>query len=314
MIFWAKFMTLAKKRGNYIKFLHLVYILFRLRAQAPPAIIPPCLNNRRTGRIKPENRQNMFLLLDGLPRSCNNAQKYIPAHNPTRPPDMPVFQLSSEILFPPPELAEPDGLLAIGGDLSPQRLLAAYRIGIFPWYGAHDPILWWTPSPRLVLFPEEFHTSRRLARTIRQNAYTLTADRAFRDVIMNCAAKRSGNRDETWITPDMIDAYCGLHKLGYGHSIECWRGDELAGGLYGICLDRAFFGESMFSNISNTSKIALYALVQHALNTGIRLIDCQMKTKHLLSLGAREISRPRFRELLDNNIRDLKPRDKWQLP
>jgi len=226
---------------------------------------------------------------------------------------MPVFQLSRDIVFPSPELAEPDGLIAVGGDLSPERIIEAYRSGIFPWYSEGDPIMWWTPSPRLILFPEEFYVSRRLARTIRQNVFSITADSAFEKVITNCAAKRSENRIETWITREMINAYCHLHELGYAHSIECWKENKLVGGLYGIAIDHVFFGESMFSNISNSSKIALNALVRHAKETGINFIDCQMRTEYLVSHGARDISRIKFEELLNKNIRKITPQQKWRL-
>ena len=226
---------------------------------------------------------------------------------------MPVFRLNRDITFPSPELAEADGLIAVGGDLSPERIVEAYRSGIFPWYGEGDPILWWTPSPRLIMFPDEFYTSRRLARTIRQNVFSITADSAFEKVITNCAAKRSDNRIETWITSEMLNAYCHLHELGYAHSIECWKEDKLVGGLYGIALDHVFFGESMFSHIDNSSKVALNALVQHAKKTGINFIDCQMRTEHLISLGAREISRTRFEELLNKNIQEITPQQKWIL-
>lgn len=226
---------------------------------------------------------------------------------------MPVFQLGEEILFPPPELAEPDGLLAVGGDLAPARLLAAYRNGIFPWYGKSDPLLWWAPAPRLVLFPEEFHLSRRLARTIRQQIFTVTADASFREVVEKCADKRGRNRTETWITEEMREAYVELHELGYAHSIECTHAGVLTGGLYGVCLDRVFFGESMFSDRSDASKVALHALVEHAKSTGIRLIDCQVRTEHLVRLGAREIGGAAFQRLLDENIGSLKPQKKWRL-
>lgn len=226
---------------------------------------------------------------------------------------MPVFQLGRDIIFPSPELAQTDGLIAVGGDLSPERLLEAYKSGIFPWYGEGDPILWWTPSPRLVLFPKEFYTSRRLARIIRQNVFSVTADSAFEKVITTCAAKRTENRLETWITQEMIEAYCHLHELGYAHSIECWKEGKLAGGLYGIALGHVFFGESMFSATSNSSKVALNALVEHAIKTGISLIDCQMRTEHLISLGAREISRTRFQDLLQKNIPEITRQQKWSL-
>lgn len=226
---------------------------------------------------------------------------------------MPVFQLNREIIFPPPELAEPDGLIAVGGDLSTKRLLEAYRSGIFPWYGEGDPILWWTPSPRLVLFPEEFHLPRRIARIIRQKIFTVTTDSAFEEVITRCAAKRAQNRLETWITRDMVQAYCTLHKLGYAHSVECWHDNRLVGGLYGVALDNVFFGESMYSDMSNASKIALHGLIQHAKKTGIRMIDCQMRTEHLVGLGAREISRSTFQKFLGEHIQELHPQKKWRL-
>jgi leucyl/phenylalanyl-tRNA--protein transferase len=210
-------------------------------------------------------------------------------------------------------MAEPNGLLAIGGDLSPPRLLAAYRQGIFPWYAEGDPILWWTPAPRLVLFPEEFHLSRRLARVIRGKAFSLSADQAFREVMERCAGIRTATRKETWINPEMIEAYCRLHQQGFAHSIECWQGGTLVGGLYGIALGRMFFGESMFAEVSNASKVALYALVRHALATGLRVLDCQMRTEHLVSMGAREVSRAHFQQLLGRLATPVSPQKKWRL-
>lgn len=226
---------------------------------------------------------------------------------------MPIFQLPRPVAFPSPSLAEPDGLLAVGGDLSPARLLAAYRQGIFPWYAEGDPILWWCPSSRLVLFPEEFHVPRRLARLIRQRPFTLSADLAFRQVMEHCASFRSATRTETWINPEMIDAYGRLHDLGFAHSIECWKDEVLVGGLYGVALGRVFFGESMFSSVSGASKIALHALARHALATDIRLLDCQMRTAHLISLGAREIGGEEFQGLLDALAQPVTPQKKWRL-
>jgi len=217
------------------------------------------------------------------------------------------------LIFPPPAMAEPNGLLAIGGDLSPERIIEAYRQGIFPWYTADDPILWWSPAPRLVLFPEEFHLPRRLARTIRQKIFTVTADTAFDEVILHCAAIRIEAGVETWLTPEMIKAYRLLHELGYAHSIECRQGAELVGGLYGIALGRIFFGESMFSLAGNASKIALHALVRHAGAAGIRMIDCQMRTEHLVRLGARELPRNEFQEILNRFVYPLAPQKKWRL-
>lgn len=227
---------------------------------------------------------------------------------------MPVFQLSRAVAFPPPALAEPDGLLAVGGDLSPPRLLAAYHQGIFPWYAEGDPILWWSPAPRLVLFPEEFHLSRRLARLIRQRPFTLSADLAFRQVMENCAALRNPSRSATWINPEMVEAYCRLHHLGFAHSIECWQGSLLAGGLYGVALGGVFFGESMFSAVNSASKVALHTLVTHAPAAGIRLVDCQMRTMHLVSMGAREIPREEFLQLLQQLVPPAAPQKKWRLP
>jgi len=210
-------------------------------------------------------------------------------------------------------MAEANGLLAVGGDLSPTRLLAAYRQGIFPWFAEGDPILWWSPAPRMVLFPEAFHLSRRLARVIRQDVFSLSADLAFRQVMESCASIRTATRTETWINPEMIEAYCRLHHKGFAHSIECWQGGALVGGLYGIALGRVFFGESMFSAVSGASKVALHALVRHALATGIRLLDCQMRTEHLVSMGARGISRDHFQHLLDSLATPVAPQKKWRL-
>jgi len=210
-------------------------------------------------------------------------------------------------------MAEPNGLLAIGGDLSVPRLLNAYRMGIFPWYTAGEPILWWSPKPRLVLLPDEFHLPKRLARTIRQRTFTITADRVFHRIIKNCAAIREENGERTWITLEMQEAYRQLHELGFAHSIECWQDNELAGGLYGVALGRVFFGESMFSRKTNASKVALEALVRHAHRTGIEVIDCQMTTEHLLRFGAREISGTYFQQLLRLYVSTRVIHKKWRL-
>ena len=224
---------------------------------------------------------------------------------------MPVFRLPKEIVFPDPDLAEPDGLLAVGGDLSPARLLAAYQHGIFPWYSGKEPILWWSPAPRLVLFPEEFHLPRSLARTIRRGIFQVSADTAFAEVITACAKMRE--ETGTWITQEMQAAYIRLHELGFAHSIECRIDGELVGGLYGLCLDKMFFGESMFSRKSDASKVALAALVSHARRVGIRAIDCQMTTAHLLRFGSRELNREDFHSLLDQLIRRIEPQECWRL-
>ncbi len=226
---------------------------------------------------------------------------------------VPVFQLSEDIIFPEVRFAEPDGLLAVGGDLSSARLLTAYREGIFPWYAQGEPILWWSPVPRLVLFPEQFHLPKRLARTIRQGKFKVTADTAFAEVIASCADLRQESGENTWITREMQAAYITLHRQGFAHSVESWQDGCLVGGLYGICLDRVFFGESMFSRVNDSSKVALAALVHHGEKIGIRMIDCQMTTAHLLRFGAREIGREPFQELLTRFIDRVVPQQPWQL-
>ncbi|MBU0480629.1 MAG: leucyl/phenylalanyl-tRNA--protein transferase [Proteobacteria bacterium] len=216
---------------------------------------------------------------------------------------MPVFQLDQNIAFPPPQLAREDGLLALGGDLSPERLLLAYSLGIFPWYSPGEPILWWAPDPRLVLFPDELKISRRLSRTIRQGIFTITFDRDFKTVIRSCAeAKRNSGPAGTWLDEEMIEAYTRLHELGYAHSVECWKNDILVGGLYGVALGKVFFGESMFSLERDSSKIALAALVGKLKSCGFDCIDCQVRTEHLIRMGAREISGNTFRKILARHI------------
>lgn len=197
--------------------------------------------------------------------------------------------------FPPLEraLAEPSGLLAAGADLSPARLLTAYRSGIFPWYGKDQPVLWWSPDPRMVLFPAEFRMPRSLAKRLRRRDYEIRTDTAFETVMRACAAPRAGDAG-TWITPDMMAAYCELHRLGHAHSVETWIDGELAGGLYGIALGRAFYGESMFTRAPDTSKIALAHLVRQLTRWQFGMIDCQMNTAHLAHFGAREIPRSEF--------------------
>ncbi len=207
--------------------------------------------------------------------------------------------LNQNIEFPPVEtaLASPNGLLAAGGDLMPQRLLAAYRQGIFPWYSPGDPILWWSPDPRMLLIPEELKISRSLAKTLRNRDYSIRFDSSFAAVMEACSAPRPG-QSGTWINPDMRIAYETLHRMGYAHSVETWIGEELAGGLYGIAIGRAFFGESMFSCERDASKIALVALAQQLRSLDFGLIDCQMHTSHLASMGARDFPRKQFSDLL----------------
>ena len=198
-------------------------------------------------------------------------------------------------MFPPVQQATPEGLLAIGGDLSSERLLEAYRHGIFPWYSVGQPILWWSPDPRAVLYLDTFKPSRSLQRKIRQNIYEVTFDRSFRQVINRCAAPRSKDPvGGTWITNDMAKAYVHLHQLGYAHSVETWHQGELVGGLYGLALGRGFFGESMFSAMSDASKVALAALVARLCQHRFQFIDCQLPSPHVLSLGAREVPRAKF--------------------
>jgi len=198
------------------------------------------------------------------------------------------------IEFPDASEADEDGLLAAGGSLEPDMLLGAYKKGVFPWYAEGQPILWWSPNPRMVLIPAEFHCSKRLARRMRQNIYTISFDEAFGEVVENCAEiPRKGERG-TWILPEMKLAYRLMHELGHAHSVEVWQEGELVGGLYGILLNRVFFAESMFSKKIDASKIALATLCQQGLLDGWKLIDCQFHTDHLASLGAREISRHEF--------------------
>ncbi|MCW5622755.1 MAG: leucyl/phenylalanyl-tRNA--protein transferase [Burkholderiales bacterium] len=207
--------------------------------------------------------------------------------------------LTEAVDFPPVHkaLRRPNGLLAAGGDLSPERLIAAYRLGIFPWYGADDPILWWSPDPRMVLYPQELRIGRTLGKTLRKGHYRVTVDRAFREVIGECSAPRA-DRTGTWITAEMLQAYCLLHQRGIAHSVETWHQDRLVGGLYGVALGRMFYGESMFSRMSDASKVAFVHLVRQLVEWEFGLIDCQMRTDLLASFGAREIPRMRFSRLV----------------
>ena len=225
---------------------------------------------------------------------------------------MPVFRLTSDLTFPPPWLAE-DGLLAIGGDLSRERLLLAYRSGIFPWYSPGDPLLWWSPDPRTVMVPERIHVSRSLRRSLKRGDYRVTADMAFTEVIRGCAKTPRKQEQGTWITDSMEAAYIDLHRAGFAHSIESWRGEELAGGFYGVSIGACFFGESMFSRESNASKSALAVFAQQCLRWKISLIDCQMATAHLRSLGAFEVSRSEYLRTIDREIRKPTRRGAWKL-
>jgi leucyl/phenylalanyl-tRNA--protein transferase len=206
---------------------------------------------------------------------------------------MPLFVLNNELVFPPVDQAEPDGLLAVGGDLSVERLLLAYRQGIFPWYeGRH--ILWWSPDPRFVLFPDELKESKSMRQIIRKNVFEFRVDTAFSEVITNCKTVARRGQESTWITDEVRSAYIRLHEEGYAHSAEAWLDGRLVGGLYGIRMGRAFFGESMFSKESNASKYAFIQYVRLLRAEGVELIDCQVYTEHLESLGARMIPRSEF--------------------
>ncbi len=214
--------------------------------------------------------------------------------------------------FPPLDsaLAEPDGLLAAGGGLAPERVLDAYRRGIFPWYSEGQPVLWWSPDPRMVLFTAEFRMPRSLAKRVRQRRYDIRLDTAFEEVIHACAGPRAG-QDGTWITDAMIGTYVALHRRGVAHSVEAWRDGELVGGLYGLALGRAFFGESMFTRESDASKVALAHLVAKLARDGVPLIDCQQQTSHLAGLGARPIRRREFAARLRELIHSDAPPAPW---
>lgn len=220
--------------------------------------------------------------------------------------------LTGNAPFPPDEraLRSPNGLLAAGGELSAPRLLEAYRHGIFPWFNPGDPILWWSPDPRMVLIPGEFKISRSLAKVLRNAAYEVRCDTGFEQVMRNCAAPR-GEQGGTWINEDMIAAYCALHGMGYAHSVETWIDGQLAGGLYGVSIGRMFYGESMFSHATNASKIALAHLAGQLERWQFGMIDCQMNTAHLASLGAREIPRSEFIAQLQELI-NCEPVKRWQ--
>lgn len=225
---------------------------------------------------------------------------------------MAVFQLTNDFIFPHPELGNEDGLLAVGGDLSVKRLLLAYRYGIFPWYSWETPVLWWSPDPRMVLFPDEFKVSKSLRNKLNQNKFEIRFDISFEEVIRNCAKVPRNEQGETWITEEMIKAYLELHKQGYCHCVETWHREELVGGLYGVSLGRAFFGESMFYKMSDASKVALYYLVEKTKEWSFHFIDAQQQTIHLQSLGAKPIARKKFLSLLDEAMKYPTKKGKWR--
>lgn len=214
---------------------------------------------------------------------------------------MPLFALDNHLVFPPVELAEPDGLLAVGGDLSVERLLLAYRSGIFPWYEG-DHILWWSPDPRFVLYPSKLQVSKSMQQLVRKQTFRFTVNTAFDEVISSCRSIGRKGQDGTWITPAVREAYIALHRLGIAHSAEAWQGEELVGGLYGVRVGNVFCGESMFSKVSNASKFAFIEYVRQLEQSGVQLIDCQVYTEHLASLGAEMIPRKEFIALLGQNL------------
>lgn len=224
---------------------------------------------------------------------------------------MTVYRLGREILFPYPELADEDGLLAVGGDLSPERVLLAYQNGIFPWYSSDSPILWWSPDPRFVLFPEKLKVSSSMKKFLKKTGYKVTFDTAFKDVISSCASMRE--ESGTWITAEMQNAYCRLHELNLAHSVEVWENDELVGGLYGVSIGRCFFGESMFSKKSNSSKTGFITLVNFLKEKGFLIIDCQVHTNYLESLGAEHIPRKEFLKIIKNGFEFETMQYKWKL-
>ena len=206
---------------------------------------------------------------------------------------MAIFALGDEHIFPAPHLAESTGLLAVGGDLSPARLLLAYSCGIFPWNHPEDPILWWSPDPRCILEPEDLHISRSMSKKQRQGQFTITFDRDFDTCIQKCSTADE-RENSTWISPQIISAYRTLHDLGYAHSVECWRGNDMVGGLYGLAIGRCFCGESMFHTLTDASKLSFIALVEALKPLGYLMIDCQLPTDHLHSLGAKDVPRELF--------------------
>jgi leucyl/phenylalanyl-tRNA--protein transferase len=209
-----------------------------------------------------------------------------------------MFYLTSSIFFPPVFEANYEGILAIGGDLSPERLLLAYRSGIFPWFEEGEPIIWWSPNPRMVLFLDELIVSKSMRNILNRNSFRVTFNQNFRDVISNCQNIKRDGQNGTWITNNMIEAYCKLHELGIAKSVEIWQDDELVGGLYGVDLGHVFCGESMFSKVSNASKVAFISLVNHLKAADYKLLDCQVYNPHLESLGCREIEREALMKIL----------------
>jgi len=226
---------------------------------------------------------------------------------------MPIYRLTDEPLFPDPEKASDEGIVAVGGDLSPQRLVNAYANGIFPWFSQGDPLIWWSPDPRMVLFPKKIKLSKSLQKTLKTGKFDLKVDTAFEEVISNCQSVKRKDEAGTWITEEMKTAYIELHNLGLAHSFECWQNKRLVGGLYGVSLGNAFFGESMFHKVTDASKVAFYYLSKVCLGWNIKFIDCQLPTDHLQSLGAESISRKKFLNLLSEALQFETKQGVWKI-
>lgn len=227
---------------------------------------------------------------------------------------MTIYKLPDELIFPSPEEAEADGLLAVGGDLRVKRLLLAYHFGIFPWYSEKSPILWWSPDPRLILEPKDLKVSKSLNKVIKKGIFKITLDQAFDEVIRGCAKVKRPDGKGTWIVSDMISAYCRLHRFGFAHSVESWFEGELVGGVYGVSLGKVFFGESMFYKRKNASKVALVYLVRLLQTWDFDMVDCQVTTANLLRFGARGISRSQFLKRLSKAIKYPTLRGRWHFP
>ena len=215
---------------------------------------------------------------------------------------MPVFELSNEVIFPPINLAREDGLLAIGGDLTSERLYHAYKNGIFPWYNLDQPVLWWSPNPRFVLFPEKIKVSKSMRSVMRNKGFIVTYNQDFKEVLNNCQKLHRKGQDGTWITPELKEALFQFHEEGWAHSVEVWQNNQLVGGLYGIAMGNCFFGESMFTTVSNASKVGFISLVEKLKELNFKLIDCQVYTQHLESLGAENVPRKVFSHLIKEQV------------
>ncbi len=215
------------------------------------------------------------------------------------PENMPIYQLTDNLIFPSVEEAE-DGIVAVGGDLMPERLILAYMSGIFPWFNEDQPIIWWSPDPRFVLFPDKLHISRSMKRILKKNEFQITYDQDFEQIIAECKYIPRTGQEGTWITDEMELAYIRLHELGFAHSIEVWEEGELVGGMYGVRVGKVFCGESMFSKVSNASKLALIKFIEKFKKEGGELFDCQVHSDHMVSMGAEEITRKRFLKYLQN--------------